>query len=217
MGMIRVLVADDEPLITAGIRAVLASAEDIEVVAEAGDGRSAVELALAHRVDVALLDITMPVMDGLRTVEELRRLAPRVRTVMLTAFGEESNVRRALRGGVAGFVLKNCTPGELLGAVRAAAAGEAYLSPRVTRLVLGMVAVREDDGAQAARQRLAALTARETEVLDLVAEGLPNVEIARRLHLTETSIKTYVSRVLSKLGCANRVQAALLARDARTS
>ncbi|WP_405148612.1 response regulator transcription factor [Sphaerisporangium sp. NBC_01403] len=214
--MIRVLVADDEPLITAGIRTVLESTPDIEVVAEARDGRAAVEKALAHRVDVALLDISMPVLDGLSAVDELRRHAPGIRAVMLTAFGEESNVLRALRNGVAGFVLKNCTPDELIRAVRAAEAGDAYLSPAVTRVVLGMVTPLAAGRWQEARRRMAALTSRESEVLDLVAEGLSNADIGRRLHMSETSIKTYVSRVLAKLGCANRVQAALLVRDART-
>ncbi|GAA0439550.1 DNA-binding response regulator [Acrocarpospora corrugata] len=212
--MIRVLVADDEPLITAGIRTVLESAPDIEVVAEAENGRIAVDKALAHRVDVALLDINMPVLDGLGALDELRQLAPDTRAVMLTAFGEESNVRHALRSGVAGFVLKNCTPDELIRAVRAAAEGDAYLSPTVTRLVLGMVAPLDAGRGQQARRRLEGLTSRESQVLDLVAEGLSNAEIGRRLHLSETSVKTYVSRVLAKLDCANRVQAALLVRDA---
>jgi DNA-binding NarL/FixJ family response regulator len=212
--VIRVLLADDESLITAGIRTVLESAPDIEVVAEAENGRAAVEKALAHRVDVALLDINMPVLDGLSALDELRRHAPDTRVVMLTAFGQDANVLQALRNGVAGFVLKNCTPDELIRAVRAADAGEAYLSPAVTRLVLGMVppASRRLDEA---RQRLAGLTSREGEVLDLVAQGMSNAEIGRRLHMSETSIKTYVSRILAKLGCANRVQAALLVRDAR--
>ncbi|GII95952.1 response regulator [Sinosporangium siamense] len=213
--MIRVLLADDEPLITTGIRTVLESAPGIEVVAEADNGRAAVDLALARRVDVALLDIGMPVMDGLSALDELRRHAPGTRVVMLTAFGQEANVARALEGGVAGFVLKNCTPDELIRAVRAAHAGEAFLSPAVTRVVLGMVSPPAAKRRQEAEQRLARLTPRESDVLGLVAEGLANAEIGRRLHMSETSVKTYVSRILTKLGCANRVQAALLVRDAR--
>jgi DNA-binding NarL/FixJ family response regulator len=211
---IRVLVADDEPLIAAGIRTVLESADDLEVVAEAENGRAAVDKVLQHRVDVLLIDINMPVMDGLAALEELRRKAPDVRKVMLTAFGDEANVLRALQNGAAGFVLKNCTPEELIRAVRAAHAGDAYLSPAVTRLVLGMVSPVEARRRREAARRLSALTDRESEVLQLVAEGMPNAEVGRRLHMSETTIKTYVSRILAKLDCTNRVQAALLVRDA---
>jgi DNA-binding NarL/FixJ family response regulator len=211
--MIRVLVADDEPLITAGIRAVLESA-GFDVVAEAADGRAAVAEAERRHADVALIDINMPVLDGLTAIEELRRRVPGVRTVVLTSFGDEPNVLRALRGGAAGFVLKNCAPDELIRAVRAAHDGEAYLSPAVTRLVLGLVTPDESERRRAAADRLTALTDRESQVLRLVAEGMSNAEIARRLHMTEPTIKTYVSRILTKLDCANRVQAALLARDA---
>ncbi|GLY74498.1 response regulator [Actinoallomurus iriomotensis] len=210
--MIRVLVADDEPLIVAGIRTILGSADDIEVVAEAADGRAAVEAAVRHRIDVALVDITMPVLDGLSAIEELRRCAPGVRCVVLTSFGAEANVVRALRSETAGFVLKNCGPDELIRAVRAAHDGDAYLSPAITRTVLGMVT--PTDRRREATGRLAALTARESDVVRLVGEGLSNAEIGRRLHMSETTIKTYMTRILAKLGCANRVQAALLARDA---
>jgi DNA-binding NarL/FixJ family response regulator len=212
--VIRVLVADDEPLIVAGIRTVLESAGDIEVVAQAEDGRTAVEETIRHPADVALIDINMPVMDGLSVVEELRRRAPAVRVVVLTSFGAEANVERALRGGTAGFVLKNCRPEELIGAVRAAYEGEAYLSPAVTRMVLGMITPGEPARRRAAAERLAALTPRESGIVRLVAEGMSNAEIGRRLHMSETTIKTYVSRILAKLDCANRVQAALLTRDA---
>ncbi|MEU4762350.1 response regulator transcription factor [Actinosynnema sp. NPDC023794] len=206
--MIKVLIADDEPLITAGIRAVLESAGDLDVVAVAADGREAVEAARRHRVDVALLDLAMPVMGGLAAAAALS--GPRV--VVLTAFGDEANVRLALRQGVDGFVLKNCAPDELIRAVRAVHAGEAYLSPAVTRHVLGMVAVdgRDEDAAR----RLATLTPRESDIVALVAEGLSNAEVGRRVHMSEATIKTYVSRILAKLGCQNRVQAALLVRDA---
>ncbi|MFJ6673125.1 response regulator [Actinosynnema sp. NPDC091369] len=206
--MIKVLIADDEPLITAGIRAVLESADDLEVVAVAADGRQAVDAARRHRVDVALLDLAMPVLDGLAAAAAMS--GPRV--VVLTAFGDEANVRRALRQGVDGFVLKNCAPDELIRAVRAVHAGEAYLSPAVTRRVLGMVAV--DGRDEAAARRLAALTPRESDVVALVAEGLSNAEVGRRVHMSEASVKTYVSRILAKLGCRNRVEAALLVRDA---
>jgi DNA-binding NarL/FixJ family response regulator len=211
---IRVLVADDEPLITAGVRTVLESAPDIEVVAEVENGRDAVEQALRHRADVALIDINMPVMDGLTAAERLRARSPSVRIVVLTAFGDEPNVLRALQNGAAGFVLKNCSPAELIGAVRAAHGGDAFLSPAVTRQVLGLLTPVEARRRREAARRLAALTPRESDVLRLVAEGLSNADIGKRLHMSETSIKTYMTRILAKLGCANRVQAALLARDA---
>ncbi|MFF4419067.1 response regulator [Streptosporangium sp. NPDC001559] len=212
--MIRVLVADDEPLITAGIRTVLESAADIEVVAEAANGRAAVEAALGHRVDVALIDVNMPVLDGLSAIEELRGLVPTLRTLVLTSFGTEPNVVRALRGGAAGFVLKSCAPDELIRAVRAAYGGDAYLSPPVTRLVLGMVTPAEVDRRREAAELLGTLTPREDEVLRLLAEGMSNAEIGRGLTMSEASVKTYVSRILTKLNCSNRVQAALLVRDA---
>lgn len=212
--MIRVLVADDEPLIRAGLRAVLESAGDIKVAGEAADGREAVALALTHRADVALVDIKMPGLDGLTAAGELRRLRPGLPVVVLTSFGTEDNAMRALEHGVAGFVFKSCTPAELITAVRAAHSGDAYLAPPVTRLVLDMVAPARAARRRAAAQRLAALTARESQVLGLVAEGLSNAEIGQRLHMSEATIKTYVSRVLARLGCASRVQAALLARDA---
>ncbi|MFG2102704.1 response regulator [Micromonospora echinaurantiaca] len=211
--MIRVLVADDEPLIRAGIRTVLESAPDITVLAEAENGRTAVAEAVRHRVDVALIDLKMPVLDGLGAIEELRRQAPELRVVVLTSFGAEPNVLHALQHRAAGFVLKNCTPDELVRAVRAAYVGDAWLSPAVTRLVLAMVTPVTAGRRQDAGERLRALTSRERDVVGLVAEGLPNAEIGRRLHMSETTIKTYVSRILTKLECANRVQAALLVRD----
>ena len=180
------------------------------------DGRAAVTAALASRPEVALLDIKMPVLDGLAAATEIRRQAPGVRVVLLTSFGTQPHARRAIEEGAAGFVLKSCTPDELIRAVRAAHAGDAYLSPQVTRFVLDMIP-RTGDGTRQrqASARLAALTPRESQVLALIADGLPNGAIAGQLRMTESSAKTYVSRILAKLGCANRVQAALLARDAR--
>ncbi|MFD3550778.1 response regulator [Streptomyces goshikiensis] len=213
--MVRVVIADDEPLIRAGIRMILTSAPDIEVVAEAANGREAVELARAHAPDVMLLDIQMPVMDGLTALGELGRAAPEVRALILTTFGEKENVLRALGQGGAGFLLKDSAPGELIGAVRAAAAGDAYLSPAATRHVVDQLASGQAAGrGEAARRRVAELSERERGVLALLGEGLSNADAGRRLHMSEATVKTYVSRILSKLGCENRVQAALLARDA---
>ncbi|MFE3581883.1 response regulator [Streptomyces vinaceus] len=213
--VIRVVIADDEPLIRAGIRMILTSAPDIEVVAEAANGREAVELARAHAPDVMLLDIQMPVMDGLTALGELVRAAPEVRALILTTFGEKENVLRALGSGGAGFLLKDSAPGELIGAVRAASAGDAYLSPGATRHVVDQLASGQGAArGEEARRRVAELSERERGVLALLGEGLSNADAGRRLHMSEATVKTYVSRILSKLGCENRVQAALLARDA---
>ncbi|MFF9013266.1 response regulator [Streptomyces sp. NPDC014870] len=212
---IRVVVADDEPLIRAGIRMILTSDEDIEVVAEAANGREAIEHVRAHHADVVLLDIQMPVLDGLSALPELRRVAPSTRVIVLTTFGERENVLRALEHGGAGFLLKDTAPAELIRAVRAAAAGDAYLSPAATRHVVEQLASgREVARAEQARGRVAALSEKEREVLALLGEGLSNADAGRRLHMSEATVKTYVSRILAKLGCENRVQAALLARDA---
>ncbi|MBQ0850450.1 response regulator [Streptomyces sp. NPDC057621] len=213
--MIRVLVADDEPLIRAGIRMILTSADDIDVVAEACDGREAVDIARSTAVDVALLDIQMPVLDGLTALAELGRAAPHVRALILTTFGERDNVLRALGHGGAGFLLKDSAPQELIHAVRAAATGNAYLSPAAARHVVDSLAspAAAARGEQA-RRRLAGLTAREREVLALLGEGLSNADMGVRLHMSEATVKTYVSRILTKLDCRNRVQAALLSRDA---
>ncbi|WTB27536.1 response regulator transcription factor [Streptomyces virginiae] len=213
--MIRVVIADDEPLIRAGIRMILTSAPDIEVVAEAANGKEAVDLARSHAPDVMLLDIQMPVMDGLSALGELRRAVPEVRALILTTFGEKENVLRALGEGGAGFLLKDSAPGELIGAVRAAAAGDAYLSPGATRHVVDQLASGKAAArGEVARRQVAELSDRERGVLALLGEGLSNAEAGRRLHMSEATVKTYVSRILAKLDCENRVQAALLARDA---
>ncbi|MDQ2586306.1 response regulator [Saccharothrix yanglingensis] len=212
--MIRVLIADDEPLMRAGIKAILGTADDIELVAEAGDGREAVALARERRVDVAVLDIRMPRLDGLAAARELRSVAPGVRVVVLTTFGEDDNIVRALSDGAAGFLLKDSAPEELLRAVRAVHAGEAYLSPMVTSRVVGMVAQVGQPRRQEAVRQVAGLTEREVEVLALLGLGMSNADVGHRLHMSEATVKTYVSRLLAKLGLTNRVQAALLARDA---
>ncbi|MFB7515596.1 response regulator [Streptomyces sp. NPDC056144] len=212
---IRVVIADDEPLIRAGIRMILTSDQDILVVGEAADGRAAVEAARAHAADVVLLDIQMPVLDGLSALPELRRAAPAARVIVLTTFGERENVLRALEHGGVGFLLKDTAPAELILAVRAAAAGDAYLSPAATRHVVERLAAgREAERSEQARARVAALSEKEREVLSVLGEGLSNADAGRRLHMSEATVKTYVSRILAKLDCENRVQAALLARDA---
>ncbi|MFE2753621.1 response regulator [Actinosynnema sp. NPDC059335] len=212
--MIRVLLADDEAMVRAGVKAILRTDPGIEVVAEAADGREAVELALVHRPDVVLLDIRMPRLDGLAAATELRRVAPGTAVLVLTTFDEDEHVARALGEGADGFLLKAADPRELLIGVRAVADGAAYLSPRIAhRVVAGLRDgrhTRRDD----ARRRVAALTGRERDVLALVGEGLSNQEVARRLDLVEGTVKAHVSAILQRLGVANRVQAAIVAYEA---
>ncbi|KQV21324.1 MULTISPECIES: response regulator transcription factor [unclassified Kitasatospora] len=215
---IRVLLADDEPGIRAGLRLVLRHAEDIVVVAEAANGAEAVAEAARTPVDVALVDIRMPVLDGLAAIDQLIRLDPRPAVVMLTTFGEEENVTRALRSGASGFLLKDDGPHELISAVRAAAAGDAVLSPGVTGLVVrrmleGDPADPEDPGAEAGR-RIATLAPPEREALALLGAGMPNLEIALRLGISPDSVKTVVDTILDRTGADTRVQAALLATRA---
>ncbi|NSC21347.1 response regulator transcription factor [Streptomyces albus subsp. chlorinus] len=212
--MIRVLLADDEGMIRAGVRAILASAGDIEVVAEAGDGRAAVESARRHRPDVCLLDIRMPRLDGLRAAAEVRRTCPGTAVMMLTTFNEDEYIATALASGAAGFVLKSGDPRELLAGVRAVHEGGAYLSPAVARHVITHMAAGQLGRRADARARTAALTPREREVLGLVGAGLSNADIAARLHVVEGTVKTYVSQILARLEMRNRVQAAILAYEA---
>ncbi|GAA1991512.1 response regulator transcription factor [Amycolatopsis minnesotensis] len=223
MTPIRVLLADDEPLLRAGVALLLSQADDIEVVAEAGDGAEAVEAVRRQRIDVALLDIRMPKVDGLAALEEIAAVAPEVRVIVLTTFGDDAYVARALRAGAAGFLLKDAEPTQILHAVRAATAGDAVLSPRVTRQVIerslaagsaGFAGSGGDERAARARERLRALTHREREVLVMLGHGMANAEIGRRLDLSAGTVKVHVSRILVKLRCANRVQAAILANDA---
>ncbi|TDD58751.1 response regulator, partial [Actinomadura rubrisoli] len=211
--MIRVLLADDEAMIRAGVRAILSADPGIEVVAEAADGREAVELTLAHRPDVALLDIRMPRLDGLAAAAELRRVSPGTGVVMLTTFGEDEYIARALSGGASGFLLKSGDPRELLAGVRAVADGAAYLSPKVAHRVITELGGGRMDGARA-RRRIAGLTPRERQVLALLGAGLSNAEIAGRLHVVEGTVKAYVSAILTRLEVRNRVQAAVIAFEA---
>ncbi|MFJ8011765.1 response regulator [Streptomyces sp. NPDC096339] len=211
---IRVLLADDETMIRHGVRLILRHAEDIDVVAEAANGREAVDLAAAHHPDVALVDIRMPVCDGLSAIAPLLALDPAPRVVMLTTFGDEDNVVRALREGAVGFLLKDEGPQELISAVRAAAAGDAVLSPGVTGALITRMLRGGDPEAEAsalADERIARLTAREREVLTMLGGGLSNQDIAERLGIGIGTVKTHVRAILEKTGSASRVQAALLA------
>ncbi|MDP9845960.1 response regulator [Streptosporangium lutulentum] len=212
--MIRVLLADDETMIRAGVRAILASDPEIEVVAEAGDGRQAIDLTLGHRPDVVLLDIRMPRLDGLAALVELRRVAPETAVVMLTTFGEDDYIARALGEGAGGFLLKSGDPRELLAGIHAVASGAAYLSPRVAQRVISELNGGRMTRAAAAREQVGTLTPRERDVLALVGAGLSNGQIARRLHLVEGTVKAHVSAILARLGARNRVQIAILAHEA---
>ncbi|MFE9242393.1 response regulator [Nocardiopsis sp. NPDC006938] len=212
--MVRVLLVDDDAMVRAGVRAVLGNDPEIEVVAEASGGRQGVEMAWSHRPDVALVDIRMPGMNGLEAAVEIRRAVPGVGVVILTTFGEEEYVVRALDSGVDGFLLKTGDPRELLLGVRAVAEGGAFLSPKVARRVLDGMAHERSTARLRARERLAGLTAREHEVLHLLAIGLSNGDIGRRLFMVEGTVKGHVSTILRRLGVRNRVEAAAIAHEA---
>lgn len=211
--MIRVVLADDEAMMRAGVRAIVAADDDVEVVGEAADGLEAIELVAEHRPDVALLDIRMPRLDGLAAAAGIRRDVPDTAVVMLTLFDEDAYIASALNDGVSGFLLKTGDPNELLTGVRAAATGGAFLSPRVARRLIDQLSEAATARA-AAWTRIESLSARERDVLALVAEGLTNAEIADRLGLTESTVKTHLASIHTRLDVGNRVQAALIAHEA---
>jgi len=210
---VRVVVVDDEPMVCAHLSTILGSAGDIEVVATAHDGAAGVEAVTRSRPDVVLMDLRMPVMDGITAIERIGRLASPPPVVVLTTFDADQYVLRALRAGASGFLVKSTPPGDLIGLVKVAAEGHTVLSPAAARR---LVAASADRGPARARARRLAgsLTDREAEVLAGLGEGLSNAQIAGRLYLSEATVKGYVSRLLDKLGCANRTQAGLLAHDA---
>ncbi|HEX4061063.1 MAG TPA: response regulator transcription factor [Streptosporangiaceae bacterium] len=209
--MIRILLADDQALIRSGIRALLEAEDDIEVVAEATDGQQAVALAVEHRPDIALVDIQMPVIDGIEATRQIvadSRLDG-VRVVILTNFGLDEYIFRALRAGAFGFLLKDTEPAELLQALHVVARGEALLSPAVTRRLISEFVARPPDALAAAGME--SLTNREREVVALAAHGLSNDEIAEALVLSPTTAKTHVSRAMTKLGARDRAQLVVFA------
>ncbi len=216
MTLIRVVLVDDQDLVRAGFRMILADVPDIEVVGEAADGASGVSVAVRERADVVVMDIRMPVMDGIEATRRLVREAgaPDARVLVLTTFDADEHVVEALRAGASGFLLKDVTPDGFVAAIRTVAAGEALLAPSVTRRLLDRFADRLPPASQERSAALRDLTERELEVLTLIARGLSNREIADRLVLAEPTVKTHVSHVLDKLELRDRAQAVVLAYEA---
>jgi len=214
--VIRVVVADDQELVRAGFGMILDAQPDIEVVAEAADGARAVEAVRQHRPDVLLLDVRMPVMDGLEAARRVCAEHPATRVVMLTTFDIDDYVYDALYAGASGFLLKDVRRDDLVHGVRTVAAGEALLAPSVTRRLIGEFTARKAGAAGPARPRsrlLDRLTGRETQTLRLLARGFSNAEIAADMVVSEHTVKTHVSNVLAKLGLRDRVHAVVFAYE----
>ncbi len=209
MAKLRLLIADDQPLMRAGFRAVLEATGEMEVVAEADDGLQAIAAARATRPDVVLMDVRMPNLDGIEAIKQL----PNHRVLVLTTFGLDEYIVEALRAGASGFITKDVPADELVRAVRVVAAGDALLTPAVTRQLLDRVARRLPAPVGQGPEALAELTDREREVLELLARGMSNAEIAAALIVGEATVKTHVSNVLMKLGLRDRVQAVVLAYE----
>ena len=210
--MIRVLIVDDEDLMRAGLRELLANDPSIDVVGEAATGHEAVERARRLAPDVTLMDVRMPDLDGIATTRELSRAAPGTRVLILTTFEQDDYIFPSLRAGASGFLLKRTRPEELIAAVHTIAAGDSLLSPSVTRRVIDRVA-QHPTPEIAGHADLAALTPRERTVLELVARGLANREIAATLIVEESTVRTHVKRILMKLGLRDRVQAVIFAYE----
>jgi DNA-binding NarL/FixJ family response regulator len=210
--VIRVVIADDQELVRAGLRMILDAHGDIEVVGEAEDGRAAVEAARRLKPDVVVMDIRMPGLDGIDATRRLLERADAPRVLMLTTFDLDQYVYDALKAGASGFMLKNAPPDRLAEAVRTVAAGDALLAPAITRRVIEEF-VRRPRAGDALPEELTELTDREREVLTLIARGLSNAEIAESLFLSEATVKTHVNRVLTKLRLRNRTEAAVLAYE----
>jgi DNA-binding NarL/FixJ family response regulator len=212
---VRVLLVDDDPLVRAGLRIILSSADDLTVVGDAGDGDAAVTEASLHRPEVVLMDIRMPGVNGITATERISALPNPPKVIVLTTFHLDEYVFAALRAGASGFLLKDTPPTEIVQAVRLVAGGEAMLSPAVTRTLIEHFST--DTAASrrtAAQHSLRALSDREREVATEVGHGRSNAEIAERLHMSEATVKAHVSHLLAKLNAANRVQVAIIVRDA---
>jgi DNA-binding NarL/FixJ family response regulator len=213
---IRVVLADDEQLLRVGFRMILDAHADFDVVAEASNGRDAIAAAAAHRPDVVVMDVRMPDLDGIAATETVVREHPDVRVLILTTFDLDEYAFAGLRAGASGFLLKNAPPDELVAAIRTVAAGDAVVAPRITRRLLDTFASRLPTAAQtSADRRLAQLTDREREVLHALALGQSNLEIAASLTLSEATVKSHISRILTKLGLRDRVQAVVFAYETK--
>jgi DNA-binding NarL/FixJ family response regulator len=208
--MIRVLIADDQDLVRSGLRMILDAEEDIEVIGEAADGAAAIELAARHRLDVVLMDVQMPRMDGLLATRALRAQATAPRVIVLTTFDVDEYVFGALKAGASAYLLKNAAPDELVRAIRVVVGGESLLAPSVTRRLIERFARMP---MTAADGRLAGLTPREREIFALLVRGHTNAEMARELVISDLTVKTHVARILAKLDLRDRVQAVILAYE----
>jgi DNA-binding NarL/FixJ family response regulator len=209
--VIRIAIADDQALVRGGFRMILDAQPDFEIVGEAADGRAAVDLCRTATPDVVLMDIRMPELDGLAATRRVVQASPATRVLMLTTFGEDGYVWQAMHAGASGFLLKDVPPEDLVTAVRTVHRGDALLAPTITRRLIEEFVSGPQPGAAPAE--VESLTDRELEVLRLIAGGLTNAEIADRLILGETTVKTHVTRVLSKLGLRDRVQAVVFAYE----
>ena len=215
MATVRVAVVDDQPLIRTGLRTMLEHDRDVELVGEAADGEQAIALAERYRPDVMLMDVRMPVLDGIAATRRITSDAGlrNVRVVMLTTFDLDDYVYAALRAGASGFLLKDARPEDILAGVKVVAAGDALLAPSVTRRLIGELATRPVD-APSPPAELGALTEREREVLALVGRGLSNAEIAERLYVSPATAKTHVSHIMTKLYARDRAQLVVVAYEA---
>ncbi|WP_256991207.1 response regulator [Rhodococcus sp. 06-235-1A] len=210
-GQIRILIADDEPLVRAGIIGILGTEPDLNVVCEAATGREALDMTRSRLLDVAVLDIRMPELSGLEVLRELRRDNSTLPCLIVTTFGEDDYVSEAMNCGADGFVLKSGDPRELILAVRAVAEGGAYFSPAVARRLLTDSTVVRLDRKVRAQNAFRALTTREQDVIQLIGRGMSNADIAAELHLAEGTVKVHITSILRTTGARNRVQAALIA------
>jgi DNA-binding NarL/FixJ family response regulator len=210
---IRVLLVDDQAIVRSGLRLALGSEDDIAVVGEATNGQHALEVARAARPDVVLMDVRMPVLDGIRATTELLAAHPSARVLVLTTFADDEYVFGALRAGASGYLLKDAEPAEILAAVRAVAAGDSVVAPAVTARLVEAALAGDPTSGRSDDPRLELLTPRELDVLSELAAGASNAEIAEALHLSEPTVKTHVSSLLGKLGLRSRVQAVVFAYE----